>query len=159
GKAAAADPTLERLLDELTDRLAAGEVVDPEEYARRYPEHADVLRRCLPAMEAMAGLGRSRARPPAPGASPADGSHRGADALGDFRLLREVGRGGMGVVYEAEQLSLRRRVALKVLPLAAVLDERHLKRFRQEAQAAAQLHHTNIVPVYAVGCERGVHYY
>src|SRR5207249_9997215 len=79
--------------------------------------------------------------------------------LGDYRILREVGRGGMGVVYEAEQLSLRRRVALKVLPFAATLDPRQLARFRNEAQAAAQLHHSNIVPVHAVGCERGVHYY
>ncbi len=61
----------------------------------------------------------------------------------------------MGVVYEAEQLSLRRRVALKVLPFAAVTDPKQLQRFRVEAQAAAQLHHTNIVPVHAVGCERG----
>ena len=65
----------------------------------------------------------------------------------------------MGVVYEAEQISLDRRVALKVLPFAAALDRRQLQRFQTEAQAAAQLHHTNIVPVYAVGCERGVHYY
>jgi serine/threonine protein kinase/tetratricopeptide (TPR) repeat protein len=79
--------------------------------------------------------------------------------LGDFRLIREIGRGGMGVVYEAEQISLNRRVALKILPFAAALDSRHLQRFKTEAQAAAQLHHTNIVPVYAVGSEQGTHYY
>jgi WD40 repeat protein/serine/threonine protein kinase len=79
--------------------------------------------------------------------------------LGDFRLLREIGRGGMGVVYEAEQISLSRRVALKVLPFAAALDSKQLQRFKNEAQAAAHLHHTNIVPVFGVGCERGVHYY
>src|SRR5262249_37362329 len=79
--------------------------------------------------------------------------------LGDFRIVCEIGRGGMGVVYEAVQLSLGRRVALKVLPFAAALDARQLQRFQNEAQAAACLHHTNIVPVYAVGCERGVHYY
>ncbi|HEY7327631.1 MAG TPA: serine/threonine-protein kinase [Gemmataceae bacterium] len=79
--------------------------------------------------------------------------------LGDFRLLREIGRGGMGVVYEAEQISLRRRVALKVLPFAAALDPRQLQRFKNEAFAAACLRHENIVPVYMVGEERGVHYY
>src|SRR6185436_12167856 len=82
-----------------------------------------------------------------------------AQPLGDFRLVREIGRGGMGVVYEAVQLSLGRRVAVKVLPLASAFDPRHLQRFRNEAQAAAQLHHSNIVPVYAVGSERGVHFY
>jgi serine/threonine protein kinase len=79
--------------------------------------------------------------------------------LGDFRLLREVGRGGMGVVYEAEQISLQRRVALKVLPFAAAIDSRQLQRFKNEALAAAHLRHDNIVPVHAVGAERGVHYY
>jgi serine/threonine protein kinase len=99
--------------------------------------------------------------PSAPG--PCSGAAGGAAAelgqLGDFRLLREVGRGGMGVVYEAEQISLRRRVALKVLPFAAAIDPRQLQRFRNEALAAAHLRHENVVPVYAVGCERGVHYY
>jgi tetratricopeptide (TPR) repeat protein len=79
--------------------------------------------------------------------------------LGDFCILREIGRGGMGVVYEAEQISLGRRVALKMLPFAAAMDPRQLQRFKNEAQAAAQLHHTNIVPVFGVGCERSVHYY
>jgi serine/threonine protein kinase/tetratricopeptide (TPR) repeat protein len=79
--------------------------------------------------------------------------------LGDFRIVREVGRGGMGVVYEAEQMSLGRRVALKVLPFAAAVDDRQLQRFKTEAQAAAHLHHTNVVPVFAVGADRGVHYY
>ncbi len=79
--------------------------------------------------------------------------------LGDFVLEREIGRGGMGVVYEARQLSLQRRVALKVLPFASVLDAKQIARFRNEAQAAAQLHHPHIVPVFAVGIERGVHYY
>lgn len=81
------------------------------------------------------------------------------NTLGDFRLIREIGRGGMGVVYEAEQMSLGRRVALKILPLAGVLDERQLTRFRNEARAAASLKHPNIVGVHAVGSERGVHYY
>ena len=73
--------------------------------------------------------------------------------------MREIGRGGMGIVYEAIQLSLGRRVALKVLPFAATFDAKQLQRFRQEAQAAAHLHHANIVPVHGVGCERGIHFY
>jgi serine/threonine protein kinase len=83
----------------------------------------------------------------------------GTGTLGDFRILRPLGRGGMGIVYEAEQVSLGRKVALKVLPFAGALDPRQLQRFKNEAQAAAHLHHTNIVPVHFVGCERGVHYY
>ena len=65
----------------------------------------------------------------------------------------------MGIVYAARQTSLGRDVALKVLPFAAVLDQKQVARFKNEAQAAAGLHHPNIVPVYAVGCERGVHYF
>ena len=65
----------------------------------------------------------------------------------------------MGIVYEAEQVSLHRRVALKVLPFAAVLDQRQLARFKNEALAAAQLDHPNIVAVFGVGCERAVHFY
>jgi len=93
------------------------------------------------------------------GLSPPDEPASSLGLLGDFRLIREIGRGGMGLVYEAQQLSLRRQVALKVLPFAASVDPRRLQRFQNEAAAAAHLRHENIVPVYAVGCERGVHYY
>ena len=92
-------------------------------------------------------------------AEPVSGIDPALAELGDYRLVRELGRGGMGIVYEAEQVSLGRRVALKVLPFAAALDPPQLRRFQTEAHAAAQLHHTNIVPVFSVGCERGVHYY
>ena len=80
-------------------------------------------------------------------------------ALGEFRIVREIGRGGMGVVYEAEQVSLGRRVALKVLPAAGGADAQQLARFQIEAQVMAALHHPHIVPIFAVGCDRGVHYY
>jgi len=98
---------------------------------------------------------------PAAGADPAVAGDTppAIGQLGDFRLLREIGRGGMGVVYEAEQISLRRRVALKVLPFAAAIDARQLQRFKNEALAAANLRHKSIVSVHAVGAERGVHYY
>ena len=82
-----------------------------------------------------------------------------ATPFGKYEIEREIGRGAMGIVYEAEQISLRRRVALKMLPFAALLDERRLARFTNEAQAAAQLHHPHIVPVHAIGVDRGIHYY
>ena len=79
--------------------------------------------------------------------------------LGDFEIVRELGRGGMGVVYEARQVSLNRRVALKVLSGGLGLTGKAVERFRREAEAAAKLHHTNIVPVYATGEQDGTHYY
>jgi hypothetical protein len=79
--------------------------------------------------------------------------------LGDYQILRVVGRGGMGVVYEAQQLSLGRHVAIKVLSSHALLDLRQLGRFQREARSAARLHHTNIVPVFGVGEQDGLHYY
>jgi serine/threonine protein kinase/tetratricopeptide (TPR) repeat protein len=144
-----------RVADEFTQRLDRGERPDVEEFARLHPQIADVLREVLPALEVF--------RVPAPGqGAPEQGGDPAEDApgtLGDYRLLRVVGRGGMGVVYEAEQQSLGRRVAVKVLPFAATLDGRHLQRFRDEARAAALLHHTHIVPVYGMGSDRGVSYY
>jgi serine/threonine protein kinase/Flp pilus assembly protein TadD len=151
---AALERLVGRVADEFTERLNRGERPDVAEYAGRHPEVADVLRQVLPALR----LIRLSAAAPLAGSARGDGSPVTGD-LADFRLLREVGRGGMGVVYEAEQVSLGRRVALKVLPFAGALDPKQLQRFKNEAQAAACLHHTNIVPVYATGCERGVHYY
>jgi serine/threonine protein kinase/Flp pilus assembly protein TadD len=142
------------------EALDAGRAPDRQELLARYPQYAAELARFLDDQEQVdycaAPLRALALGGPHPGAEPAGGA---PERLGDFRIIREVGRGGMGVVYEAEQLSLRRRVALKVLPLAGMLDPRHLQRFRNEAQAAAGLHHTNIVPVYFVGEERGVHFY
>jgi serine/threonine protein kinase len=146
------------LVEELTARLQAGEAVELESYRRDHPEHAERIEQLLPALRLLADASQSRtdgllAPTPAADSDPLAGT------LGDFRLIREVGRGGMGVVYEAEQISLGRRVALKVLPFAATMDPRHLQRFQNEARAAASLEHPHIVPVYGVGCERGVHYY
>jgi serine/threonine protein kinase/Flp pilus assembly protein TadD len=158
-----ADARLSELVDELAARLQSGDSEDADDFIRAHAEHADALRRLLPTARALAELGQASS---GNGASKPWNRHTSPFAdgaptmtLGDFRIVREIGRGGMGVVYEAEQISLGRRVALKVLPFAAALDDRHLQRFKNEAQAAAHLHHTNIVPVFAVGAERGVHYY
>src|SRR5580700_6421342 len=82
-----------------------------------------------------------------------------AQRLGDFEIVREIGRGGMGIVYEAREISLNRKVALKVLSAGLGLTEKAVQRFRREAEAAARLHHTNIVPVYAIGEQDGTHFY
>ena len=115
----ATGPALDDLLAEISMKLHAGEAVDLEAYTCRYPGLAKPLRRMLPAMHALADLGLSAVGSP-PGTSPPEPRDGLAGCLGDFRILREIGRGGMGVVYEAEQISLGRRVALKVLPFAAV---------------------------------------
>jgi serine/threonine protein kinase/Flp pilus assembly protein TadD len=130
---------------------------DRAAFLARYPALSGALAEVLDGLEFMhdaASRVLSVSELPDSAAQPALGM-----PLGDFRLLREIGRGGMGVVYESEQISLGRRVALKVLPFASTLDAKQLQRFKNEAQAAAHLHHTNIVPVHATGCERGVHYY
>ena len=128
-----------------------------------HPDCAERLRELFPALELMADLSVVHGDSSVSAATGFPGALASASPiagnLGDFRILREIGRGGMGVVYEAEQISLHRRVALKMLPFAAVLDARQLQRFQNEAVAAASLKHPNIVQVYSVGCERGIHYY
>jgi tetratricopeptide (TPR) repeat protein len=150
---------LAELVEQVSQRIEAGELVDLEAYCRDFPEQADQLRQLVPALQVLNDLsGHPPAIPRTDG--PADSAAlAAAGTLGDFRIVREVGRGGMGVVYEAEQISMGRRVALKVLPFAAVMDPRHLLRFKNEARAAGSLQHPHIVPVHFVGSERGVHYF
>jgi serine/threonine protein kinase/WD40 repeat protein/tetratricopeptide (TPR) repeat protein len=154
------DVVLERLAEEFVERHRRGERPAVAEYVERHPELAADIRDLFPALIQVEKL-----KPAAgdltgafvPQGVPSDGP--APERLGDYRLLREIGRGGMGVVYEAEQESLGRHVALKVLPPNALLSGNHLERFRREAKAAARLHHTNIVPVFGVGECGGTHYY
>lgn len=150
------DPRLLAAAQEYLAALEAGRRPARTEFLARFPELAESLPPYLDAIDMVHAGARVL---PASGNRPVLEDPLPAEPLGDFRLVREIGRGGMGVVYEAVQLSLGRRVALKVLSFAATLDAKQLQRFHNEAQAAAQLHHTNIVPVFAVGRERGVHYY
>jgi serine/threonine protein kinase len=155
------DPRLTQALEEYQAALDAGARPDRRAFLARYADIAGALANCLDGLEMLHNTGsqlQPEAKRPRPAAAD-PGPAAAALPLGDFRIIREIGRGGMGVVYEAMQLSLGRRVALKVLPFAVALDQRQLQRFKNEAQAAALLHHTNIVPVFAVGCERGVYYY
>ena len=143
--------------DEFSDRLARGETPTVEEYAQRYPEIAALIRELFPALESMRAPELTRGTASRQYLSWNELSNR--EALGDFIIHREIGRGGMGIVYEATQRSMGRRVAVKILPFAALSDDRRLKRFQNEVRAAATLQHPNIVSVYSVGEERGVHYY
>jgi serine/threonine protein kinase/predicted Zn-dependent protease len=156
-----ADP-LGQIADEFVEAFRQGQRPSVEEFARRYPEQADEIREMLPALVLMEKAKSSDDAPSGEGEESA-GSARAAvpflRQLGDYQILREVGRGGMGVVYEAQQLSLSRHVAIKVLPAHALLDPRQLGRFQREARSAAKLHHTNIVPVFGVGEQDGLHYY
>jgi serine/threonine protein kinase/Flp pilus assembly protein TadD len=145
-----------RILEDYLEGLEGGAQPRPDELLAEHPDLAEPLRACLASLNFLHEAALNVAEPTS--ATGAAGESN-LGQLGDYRLIREIGRGGMGVVYEAEQTSLHRRVALKVLPFAAAFDTRQLQRFQHEAQTAAHLHHTNIVPVLSVGCERGVHYY
>ena len=141
---------LGKIADEMADRLADHQRVELSDYIKRYPELADMLPGIYSSVRGLSSWLDSD-----------DSSADSAEnlSLGDFRLSREIGRGGMGIVYEAEQLSLRRPVAVKVFPFASVLEPNKLQRFKNEALAAATLDHPHIVPVLAVGVERGTHFY
>jgi eukaryotic-like serine/threonine-protein kinase len=147
---------LGRLADEFAERFRRGERPSLNEYIDRYPRLAEQIRDFFPAMVQMEQVKDDHKDfecAPSAAAVPA------LRQLGDFRVLREIGHGGMGVVYEAEQVSLGRHVALKVLPQTLLPDDKAKRRFEREAKAAAKLHHTNIVPVFGVGEQDGTPYY
>jgi WD40 repeat protein/serine/threonine protein kinase len=148
------DVLLTRLADEFAARYRRGERPGLHEYLERYPALAEDIRHLFPALVEM-----EQARDDRAALTPDSAALPPLQQLGDFRILREVGRGGMGVVYEAEQISLGRHVALKVLPGRHHQGDTHKQRFEREARAAAKLHHTNIVPVFAVGEHDGLPYY
>jgi WD40 repeat protein len=146
------------LADEFARRFRRGERPSLQEFVDRLPEMADEIREMFPVLvevEQAEDDARCDVAPRPPAATPAPRIRQ----IGDYRILRELGRGGMGVVYEADQVSLGRRVALKVLPGHVVSDRKALERFRREAKAAARLHHTNIVPVFEVGREGDLAFY
>jgi WD40 repeat protein/serine/threonine protein kinase len=147
----------EQVADSFLARFRRGERPSLDEYAARHPDLADQIRELIPLIIEMEGH-----RPGAHAAAAAAGDHKPApipQQLDDYVILREIGRGGMGVVYEAEQLSLGRRVALKLLPEQRSDSAKNRQRFEREARAAAKLHHTNIVPVFAIGEYDGRPYY
>jgi len=138
---------LERIIGDYCERLDRGERLDAAAICAAHPDVAAELRARLAALRIVEH------------ASEAELPQGTPEQIGDYRLLREIGRGGMGVVYEAEQGRLRRRVALKVLSLGITGTPHAVKRFQREARAAAALHHTNIVPVYDLDQHAGQWYY
>ncbi len=150
---------LELLADEFSNALRDGSNPSVAEFADRVPdmrEQALALLQSIVMFEKVSQQEGSRHRIDR---TTTRFAQRNLDVLGDFKIIREIGRGGMGIIYEAEQLSLKRRVALKVLGLGVADSQKQLERFRRESEAIARLHHTNIVPVFGVGTEDGVHYF
>ena len=151
-------PTVVKLLEQYLVSLESGSPLSRRTLLAIHPELAGQLSSRLDALDFIFNVAPQLAE-----GDESDVAMSSADSrpmcLGDFRLLHEIGRGGMGVVYEAEQVSLGRRVALKVLPFAAMLGENRLRRFQNEARVAASLDHPHIVAIHAVGVERGVYYY
>jgi len=147
------------LAERYAEQLRAGEEPSIEDYCRQHPEHADLIRAVFPSVAATERVSRHQDQQRQRSQASPFPSGRRPDMIGDFRILREVGRGGMGVVYEALQMSLKRRVALKVVNQLLSDSARQLQRFRREAESAARLHHSNIVPVFGFGEDRGVYFY
>lgn len=152
------DP-VERLAEEFLDRQRLGERPTMAEYIEQYPQWAERIRELfstLTAPEQSEPRTHEKTGPFEPAVDDPGPSRLGR--LGEYRILREIGRGGMGVVYEAVQESLGRHVALKVLPLQGRFSEVQMERFRLEARSAARLYHRHIVPVYDAGEHEGVPY-
>lgn len=141
------------IADDFVARCRLGEAPSIEDYAERHPEFAHQIREMFPTLAHVQEL---RPRPEAQSAASVVDM---PEQIADFRLRGEIGRGGMGVVYEAEQESLGRLVALKILPAPMAGNRMSRERFHREARAAAMLHHTNIVPVFEVGTDGGFHFY
>ena len=135
------------LADDFVSRHQRGESPSISAYCRKHPEMADEIRELFPTLLMLEGSKVHKQSLETP------------QRIGDYRIISEIGRGGMGIVYEAEQESLNRRVALKVLPNGLAAYGSSKQRFQQEARAAAKMHHTNIVPVFEIGEEGNFVFY
>jgi len=152
----------EELADEFVLKFRSGHSPSIEHYAQAYPEHAAMIRSIFPSLmivEKVSAKVTNESIAPTLSATGSNSTQLVPKAFDDFEILQCIGRGGMGVVYEAIQGSLQRRVALKVIHAQASASPRSRERFRREAESAAGLHHTNIVPVYGSGEDHGLQYY
>ena len=141
------------ILESCLFALEHGERLSPEELMEAHPDLAEPLGKCLTTLMTLHAAVHGEAAPTS-GDLPEPGMR-----LGDYVLAEQIGRGGMGVVYRAKQISLDRMVAIKLLPNSHLLSPLQLRRFLLESRAVAQLQHDHIVPVYAVGQEKNTHYF
>ncbi|MBI4585127.1 MAG: VCBS repeat-containing protein [Planctomycetes bacterium] len=158
------DPRLETIVESMLERLRRGETPSIAEYAAAYPDLAAKIERLFPKILLLEKMqsentNTSESTTPPGIASPISAKESALSRIGEFRIAREIGRGGMGIVYAAEQESLKRGVALKVLSSRFRIDKRLEERFQREAQIAAKLQHPNIIPIYGFGEEDGIYYY
>ena len=143
------------LADEFAHRIRIGETPSIDDYAKRYPDVANEIRAVFPAIAKIEKASRHQLSKS--GSMPANQLvDLNLEKIGDFQIIRQIGHGGMGIVYEALQVSLQRKVALKVISPVISNSPKQLARFKREAATAANLHHTNIVPVFGSGEENGI---
>ena len=156
-----ADERLGAAIEAFLELIEQGRAPDPEAFAADYPELHDDILAALEGLELVHGLvghGSAATAPRRGAGGPARSLETGRRIAG-YRVVRELGRGGMGTVYEAVHVGLDRPVALKVLGTHAAPDSSARRRFLNEARTAAGLHHTHIVPVFDVGQAGGLCYY
>ncbi len=150
------------LADQYVDQIRAGDSPDIEKFVSKHPEHESRIRELFPVLQMMESRISEDIESDSELLNDELSELKGVSLqrkLGEYRIIREIGRGGMGIVYQAEQESLGRHVALKLLPDSAQFDERKILRFQQEARASGMLHHSNIVPVFGVGRSEEISYF
>ncbi|MDA0285080.1 MAG: protein kinase, partial [Planctomycetota bacterium] len=150
---------IDELADDFSARLRQGTSPSVEEYAEQHPDLADEIRATFPSIAMMERLSRKEITERRFERQTNRLMGHNTETLGDFQIVREIGRGGMGIVFEAVEKSLKRRVALKVLSPSVAGSPKQIQRFRREAEAAARLHHTNIVPVYGISEQDDLHFF
>lgn len=156
---ASQDSRVHRLADEFLARYRHGEEITVEQFCEEHPDQSDELKGLLTAMAMLEGFPVSASSSDHLAASVEELTESDPDEIGEYRIVRRIGHGGMGVVYDAEHTSLGRRVALKVLPKQFARSASARLRFEREARAAARMHHTNIVPIFEVGQADGYLFY
>ncbi len=151
------DEILDHVIDEWLQIMRGGEIPKLDDYIAKYPEQASLIREVFPAIVA---IEKSKETSSSSSTQEVERQlYEYPSRMGDFELIKEIGRGGMGVVFEARQVSLNRVVCVKVLSKHHSKNKDLVRRFEREAQSVARLQHSNIVAVFGNGFHEGYHYY